>query len=560
MKLIITLAFLLFSSFLQAEISVSVSRSPVVVDESFQLVFESTERIEDEPDFSALSKSFTILSTGQRSNRQIVNGRVARFRQWILTLVANHPGTLPIPSIRIGDEFSKPNSLNVVASAPLKDGKGNGDIFVEVEVDTKTPYVQSQVIYTVKLYLAVQASNASLSEPEISGGQAVINKLGEDKRFETQLKGRAYSVIQRQYIIFPQSSGILKIEPLVFQGHMGGGGFFNFDPFGPQSKSIIKRSDSIQLEVKPIPNSFIGDTWLPARQLTIQEQWSVNPEKLQQGEATTRTLRLIARGLAASHLPAIDNQLPEKLKQYPDQPELEEKNNENGFMGVRREKMAIIPTEAGDYILPAIKVPWWNTEEDKMEVAELPERTIHVAISTQAPINNIQQELIENETTLIEEGLDKNNAEFNQSSEGQFFWKILSFILLLLWMATLFLFLKKSRKPANSDNLLTKEVSSQQNIKNLKRACAANDPVMAKQALLDWAKSFWSDKKITSIDAVKEFCGENLQTKIDELNMCLYGKEGIEWDGISFLRSFESQSFERKTSVKEAGKLEALYK
>lgn len=83
---------------------------------------------------------------------------------------------------------------------------------------------------------------------------------------------------------------------------------------------------------------------------------------------------------------------------------------------------------------------------------------------------------------------------------------------------------------------------------------------MTKQALLDWAKSFWPDKEITSIDAIKEFCTEDLKLKIDELNMRLYGKEGSQWDGIDFLRSFESQSFDEKKTFKETGKLESLYR
>ncbi len=558
-KLIFTLMLLLFSQFLQAEISISVDRNPVVADESFKLVFESNQKVDGEPDFSPLNKSFTVLNTSHRSNTQIINGKMTRSRQWILTVIANQAGILSIPSIRFGKDVSQASSIKVVANAPSITGNKTDDIFVEVEVNSKTPYVQAQVIYTVKLYRAVQTNNASLSEPEIRGGQAVVNKLGEDKSFETRIKGKKYVVIQRQYALFPQSSGAIKIEPLVFQGQTGLVGFFNFDPFGSDSKLIVKRSDSINLEVKPIPDSFTGDTWLPASQLTIQEQWSLDPGKLQQGEATTRTLTLKANGLVASNLPEIENNLPATLKQYPDQPEHEESYDENGFIGIRHDKMAIIPIEAGEYILPEIKIAWWNTDTDKMEFAELPERSIYAEISATAPVSETPKLLVE-KVIPVEKNIDEEIIKIAEPASSQALWKWLSLILFILWGITLFIFWKSKRIPVRPNNDSVKELSSRQYLKQLKQACAANDAVLTKQALLGWANDLWPDEKISSINTVKVHCEKDFQLKLDELNACLYGKTTIQWNGADFLRSFEAQSFNNKLTAKSIGKLEPLYK
>ena len=59
-KILITLPLLLFCQLLMAEITVKVDRDPVLVDESFNIVFESDQNIDAEPDFSPLNKSFTI--------------------------------------------------------------------------------------------------------------------------------------------------------------------------------------------------------------------------------------------------------------------------------------------------------------------------------------------------------------------------------------------------------------------------------------------------------------------------------------------------------------------
>ncbi|MFT5396742.1 MAG: hypothetical protein ACI85N_001947 [Gammaproteobacteria bacterium] len=562
-KLLITLSLLLFSQILLAEITVKIDREPVVVDESFHLIFESDQKVDAKPDFSSLTNSFTVLDTRHRSDTQIINGKISYSQMWIVTLIANKTGTLGIPSIRFNKELTKPLSINVVAGSQTTQGGTTDNIFVDVEVNTKSPYVQAQLVYTLRLYRGVVTNNASLSEPEVTGGQAVINKLGEDSSFETQRNGKRYNVIERQYVIFPQSSGPMTIQPIVFQGQTGGaGGFFSFDRFN-QPTSIVKRSKSVEINVKPIPDSFTGDTWLPANQLSIEEQWSVDPSKLEQGEATTRTLTLKANGLAASHLPAIKSNLPDELKQYPDQPEFDESNNADGYIGVRRDKMAIIPTKGGDYTLPAIKIPWWNTDTDKMEVAELPERNIHIEGST-APVavDNVvkQQTTIDQATATESENNNQNNLAPITLTKEEPLWKWVSLFLLVLWLLTVVFFWRSKRNGSDTDTKEEENISNRKLLKKIQQACKNNDPKQTQQALLDWAKSHWLDKNINNLNALKEYSDEDFKIKLDELNSCLYGSSTSQWDGASFLKSFESQSFDKKQPKVINGKLEPLYK
>lgn len=562
-KLLITLSLLLFSQLVLAEITVKVDREPVVVDESFHLIFESDQKIDAKPDFSALTNSFTVLDTRHRSNTQITNGKISYSQMWIVTLIANKTGALGIPSIRFDKELTRPLSINVLAGSPTTKGNTTDNIFVDVEVNTKTPYVQAQLVYTLRLYRSVVTNNASLSEPEVTGGQAVINKLGEDSSFETQRNGKRYVVIERQYVIFPQSSGPMTIQPIVFQGQTGGaGGFFSFDRFN-QPTSIVKRSKSVEINVKPIPDSFTGDTWLPANHLSIEEQWSVDPSKLEQGEATTRTLTLKANGLAASHLPEIKSNLPDELKQYPDQPEFDESNNADGYIGVRRDKMAIIPTKGGDYTLPAIKIPWWNTDTDKMEVAELPERNIQIEGSAAGVVvdNVVKQQATPDQGTATEsESNNQNNLAPITLTKEEPLWKWVSLFLLVLWLLTLILFWRSKRSNSIADTKAEENISERKTLKKIQQACKSNDPKLCQQALLEWAKSHWPDKNINNLDALKEYSDEGFKIKLDELNSCLYGSSASQWDGTSFLISFESQSFDKKQSTVAKGKLEPLYK
>ena len=563
-KLITILALLFFSQTILAEITVKVDREPIVVDESFHIIYESNEKLDAKPDFRPLQNSFTVLDSRHRSNTNITNGKINYSQMWIITVIADKAGRITIPSIRFGNETTKISAIDVVAASQSEEGNSSDDVFIDIEVNTKTPYVQAQLIYTLKLYRSVVTSNASLSEPEVVGGQAVINKLGEDSSYETVRNGKRYAVIQRQYVIFPQSSGSLKIEPIVFQGQTGGSSnFFSFDPFRSQSKSILKRSESVELDVKPIPDTFTGDTWLPAEKLTINEQWSVEPSNLKQGEATTRTLTLAAHGLAASHLPIIENNLPSELKLYPDQPQFEETNDTKGYIGVRQDKMAIIPTKAGDYTLPAIKIPWWNTSTDKMEIAELPERLIQVEASVTAQATLPVQERVETnkDITLTPDRQAQSKFGVTQTSNEAPIWKWLSLVLLILWLLTIILFWKSRRPALSSAKKEEQKTSSRQYIKKIQQACKNNDAIKAKQALLEWAKHHWPDKYVNSLTAIKEYSNDAFQKQLDELNSNLYGNhETNKWQGSAFLKSFESQSFDPKEIKNSSGNLEPLYK
>ena len=91
------------------------------------------------------------------------------------------------------------------------------------------------------------------------GADAVIQKLGDDKNFETHRGNKRYSVYERRYAIFPQASGDMQIEPMVFKGQAGTNSRF-FDNFLGNSGAltIVKRSDPITLAVQTIPTDYRG--------------------------------------------------------------------------------------------------------------------------------------------------------------------------------------------------------------------------------------------------------------------------------------------------------------
>ncbi|MGZ5011276.1 MAG: BatD family protein, partial [Methylobacter sp.] len=209
---------LLLSSFVPgnvfaAQIGVSFDRNPVSLDESFQIIFTANDTPDNDPDFSPLEQDFEILGQSQSSNSSWINGRSSRTIQWTLNVMAKHPGNLVVPAVKFGDDESQPASILVTQATASKTVNTDDDLFLEVEANPQSPYVQSQVLYTVRLYRRVDIAQAALNEPELS--DAVVEKLGDDSNYNTQIDGVNYLVTERKYAIFPQKSGALTIKPLM---------------------------------------------------------------------------------------------------------------------------------------------------------------------------------------------------------------------------------------------------------------------------------------------------------------------------------------------------------
>src|SRR5690606_33406550 len=97
-----------------------------------------------------------------------------------------------------------------------------------------------------------------------------------------------------------------------------------------------------------------------ARELTLTQQWQPDPGvDLLSGESLTRTLTLEAEGLSASQLPALQSLAPgasDQLRQYADQPKLENVTRESGIRALRQDSAALVAQADGSFTLPALQV------------------------------------------------------------------------------------------------------------------------------------------------------------------------------------------------------------
>ena len=167
---LLSLVFFVFSiqTVLAVEIKTTIDRNPVSINESFQIIFTATESPDDDPDFSPLEKDFEILNQSHRSNSSWINGQSTESIQWILNVMAKQTGNQLISPITFGKDVSQPATILVTKSSTPGNSNKNDDLFLEVEISPESPYVQSQVLYTLRLFRRVQIAQASLNEPVLA--------------------------------------------------------------------------------------------------------------------------------------------------------------------------------------------------------------------------------------------------------------------------------------------------------------------------------------------------------------------------------------------------------
>ncbi|WP_347987226.1 BatD family protein [Methylomonas sp. AM2-LC] len=549
---ILLIPLLLISLSVQAaDIQVSVDRNPIYLNDSFQLIFTASEEPDGNPDFSPLQENFEYLDQQHSSNVSWVNGQSSRSEKWVVSLLAKQAGELLIPPISFGRDLSKPLHLNVTANQSTP--QSNDDMFLDVTATPDKPYVQSQVLYTLRFFRRLQIIQAKLEEPQLK--DAVVEKLGEDSTYTTQINGVDYAVTERKYAIFPQQSGSVTIAPLNLSAEVVSSHRPQFNGFFNQQTSETRRivSKAITLNVQPVPESFKPAAWLSAESLEISDDWSAQTLQTKVGEPLTRTLKLVAKGSTVGQLPELLAATPiDGLKSYPDQPVLKEDKQSDGLTAIREEKIAFIPSKPGDFALPPIEISWFNTKTQQIETARLPAVTIKAVANAELanqtmPTPSVSQS-VPNQINSIQ-AADVDDVRI---------WQAVSALLALGWLLTVILFFYRHERSLSVPEKKIRQAAPQTiSDADLKSACLENDPQLAKQVLLQWGKTEFS---ADSLAEIAKYCPTPLAAEIEGLNQYLYSEQTSIWQGKLLWETFNARVKPQGKPPEQDTGLEPLYK
>lgn len=369
-----TLACLLLLASLDATAKTRawLDRDQVAMGETTTLNIETDTG--SKPDYAPLMKDFELSGRTSRRQVELGGGKVTSRTLYAVALRPRRDGVVTVPGIAVGGETTNPLLLEVSPGSARAPTQAGADVFVESAPDDNEPYVQQAVGWTVRLYSAVPLVSGQLDQPAPDG--ASLTQVGEDLRFDRQVGGRDYSVVERHYLLVPDRSGELEIPGAVFRGR-GVSGFFD-DMMG-RGDGLQAKAPPQSVSVQPIP-ARAPQPWLPLRGLELR--YLSTPQSAQAGAAATLTVEAVIDGASASQLPEL--QLPDidGTQVFPEPVQTDERWVDGRPRVTLRREFALVPSRAGTLKIPGMQLQWWNVAAGQKRTAALP--TLELDVSAAA--------------------------------------------------------------------------------------------------------------------------------------------------------------------------------
>ena len=376
----------------------SVDHTQLSLNDSLTLQITEDGNINDDPDLSPLNQDFNVVSTTTSQAIQIINNKTSQQKTWSITLTPKHTGNLVIPSLALGRDKTDPISLQVATAeittadpnkvvsdatpnnkpTPSTPTHQNPPIFMQTSINPQTVYEGQAGLFTVKIFYNTSVREPALTIPNM--GDVKLMHVGKDINQRTEVDGDMYQVLEQHYALIAEKDGVLDIESPVLQGYRLD--ISGYNAFNNPWQAFHISAPSVSLKVNTIPGMAKSTWWLPSSKVTLTDSWADNPPNFENGVPVTRTLTLTAQNVTADQLPQIAPDKNNGFQLYPDKPIL--KTDSNGFQlqATRVEKIAYLPNANGQFTIPAIRIDWWNTDDNTPQTVAIPAKTITIASNT----------------------------------------------------------------------------------------------------------------------------------------------------------------------------------
>ncbi|MBI3773760.1 MAG: BatD family protein [Gammaproteobacteria bacterium] len=475
-----------------ASFTAQVDRQQLSTEESvtltLQLINSETrlraEGVNPNIDLSLLSRDFTlgIPKTDFRYTLHQGNGRSTS--ELTVELFPKHSGQLVIPRFNIDGLRSAAITLNV---KPLA-ADAAPEVFARAHFSNSAPWTHQQLIVYLDVYHRVAIEGASLGstlETTPTRIELLPNWELPRTRLKQRHKGFDYNIERLAWAIFPDKSGTFSVQtPIV-------------DLFKAGGKPQHLQSQKLEVTVKALPpgvpdNIIIGKPQLSAGDL---------PASAKQNEAINWTLTLSAPAAVSSlpdYLPLPE--FPAALKLYPDHAQHDNTKTNDGITDRANYTLSIMPLESGAFIVPEIKIPYFDPVRGIADIVSLPRRTINISAST------LPRTMPNTSNSNTPQAIIQESSTYNPVLP----WQIATGMMTLLWLVTLTLWVR--RKPAGAREFspprTTVEITDRASQHPLQaQLLAAFNSITLEQGLTHWLEEFPEDgEALEIVRTVQRLC------------------------------------------------------
>jgi hypothetical protein len=533
--------FCAFSALVQAQpVTATVDRTEIIRGETVIL----TIRVEGqsggvEMDLAPLEAGFQVISTRTSSQISTVNNSMQSRIDYHLTLFPLNEGQITIPALQVAGSTTAP--LTITVEPRTSSGLAGQELFMEAVVSKESLFVQEQLLFSIRLYYTISGiRNPIFTELDLP--EAVVQPIGTPNQYETLVDGMRYGVYEKQYAIFPQRSGTLEIPDIMFRGEVTDSSssyvFRNLN-----TRTITSYAEGHSITVSEKPADYPTDAlWLPASEISIRETWDNDFTNVRVGDSVYRIIEIEANGLDGAALPPLETPAIDGVNIYPEPASIERSFVDGNIVGKRTESTSMLMTADGTIRVPGISIPWYDIDTGEIKYATVED----TAITVGAARSGSTGEALLLSNADMEEPTRESFAASTAAPEEQVLvaspttplW-ILSLAAALTALVFALSFLKfKRRAPAAAPRkeypvaapmyrrAIAPEAEAQA-FKEFINACSGKHLPALRLALIGWARQYFADADLHTLDALAVRTG-NAEVRDICLRMqqSLYGQGG----------------------------------
>jgi hypothetical protein len=277
--------------------------------------------------------------------------------------------------------------LTVTMAQAQDRSKPAGHIWVDVDQLGRPPFVQEMILLRLRGIYTRPVALAKTEQPALEGFRWML--IGKDEWSDSVENGSQVRGFQQVIAVFAQRSGNLVIPPFIQN-------LTYIDRSGARISTVIQ-TEPVTIRVAPVPTDA-SSWWLAAHSLAATDNWSDDPKDIDIGQSVKRSITITGVGVTDDQLPPRPEIKVPGLIVVPAAPVrktviglgkplkhiLEPKKpgpyriveGREGPISSVTYSWTIRPVTGDQAILPAIEIPWYNTDANAMQRIVIPGRTV----------------------------------------------------------------------------------------------------------------------------------------------------------------------------------------
>lgn len=410
-----------------AEFVAQVDRHDLPRDEHIVLTLTLTnsetrlraEGIEPNIDFSVLTRDFVvgIPRATHRFNLQRAGGRSTSSLR--VELFPRRTGRLSIPRFTLDGLKTLPLTVEVRPVVGLP------EVYSKSGIAQRTLWVGQPLLAWLDIYRRVDLRTASLGgDVELTSQRVDVlewRRLPSAERVET-VQGMRYTVQRIAWVVFPQAGDITVQIPAVWI-------------VTAQGRPLRVEGGQHAVRVQALPASVPPQTLIGAPQVT-QSSWTGTPAV--DNPLTYRiTLRAPVSYAALPETLPLPSTADVKMQVEPARRDVEV--SAQGVMAVAHYQVALIPSRAGEFAIPAWDLPYFDPESGRLAAVSIPSHHFNVPTPlTPTPVpTSVSSSLPQTLSTVT------SRPPREQPFAG---WRFLAIGFSALWLITVALWWRERRR------------------------------------------------------------------------------------------------------------------